>query len=83
MSTNESNATYIGVFESFLAKNAGVKTFISMKNGKPIENAIKLNDDCWTSYDENSPLRKIVLIKSTEHKYKPIKDGNPMNKTNL
>ena len=54
-----------------------------MKNGKPIENAIKLNDDCCTSYDENSPLKKIVLIKSAEHKYKPIKDGNPMNITNL
>ena len=36
------NATYIGVFVSFLAKKAGVKTFINIKNGNPIEKAIKL-----------------------------------------
>ena len=73
---------YIGVLVSLRAKKVGVKTFISIKKGSPKENAIKLKDDWYTSPTPNSPLKKIVLIRSTEQKASPINDGIPINKTN-
>ena len=39
----------MGVLVSFLAKKAGVNTFINIKNGKPNENAIRLYDELITS----------------------------------
>ena len=49
-------ATYIGVFVSFLAKKAGVNTFINIKNGNPNEKAIKLYEELITSIPEKAPL---------------------------
>ena len=46
----------MGVLVSFLAKKAGVNTFINIKNGKPNEKAIRLYDELITSDALKAPL---------------------------
>ena len=54
-----------------------------MKKGNPSEKAIRLYEDLLTSIILNSPLKKIVLIRSSAQKNNPINDGRPINRTNL